>query len=118
MAELSSQITRPFFTHFKLEKIIAHFVSSYDGVLSAVADENILHSNELEVVEKKSEISVEKDVEIAEQKVEELSTGLVNHGLKIDVSASSPFRRRTNGRRPLRTHSCREPSLGIYYRYL
>ena len=112
ISELSSHITRPCFAHIKLEKIVGYFVNSYDGLLSVVSFQKEPHPADQKSVKKNVETSVKKDVEISVQKVEETDTGLVNHGLKTDVTASSPFRRRIDGRRPLRTHSCREPRSG------
>ena len=114
ISELSSFITRPCFAHIKLEKIVGQFVNSYDRLLSVVASEKESRLTDQKSAEKDVETSVKKDVKISVQKVGDTDTGLVNHGLKIDVTASSPFRRRFDAKRPLRTHSCREPRSGIH----
>ncbi|XP_028391031.1 mitochondria-eating protein-like [Dendronephthya gigantea] len=116
ISELSSQISSPCFAHIKLERILSHFINSYDTLLSSVASLN--EANLIETEEsgqKRDGISRTEDDEKCTFKKEEkpttedTQTGLVNNGLKIDVTTPSPFYRRLKARRPLRTHSCKEP---------
>lgn len=113
LSELSPHITSSCFAHIKLHEILGHFINSYDRLLSEVTPQN-----------ESDKKSVNTKNEISKRKVKNTDTGLVNNGLKIDVTASSPFRRRFDAKRrpmlreqkerrgPLRTHSCREPPLG------
>ena len=96
----------------KLEKVLGHFINSYDSLLSVVTSQKELSPTDQKSVEEKFESCVQKNDEVHAQTVEKTDIGLVNHGLKIDVTTSSPFRRRFNAKRPQRTHSCREPRSG------
>jgi hypothetical protein len=98
MSELSSLLARPKFSHIKLEKILGQFVTSYDKLLSVV-----ISGKEPRFPDHKG---------MSAQDVKDADTGLVNHGLKIDVTTSSPFHRRFGARRAMRTHSCRESRSG------
>ena len=73
------------------------------------------HLTDQKSVEMKSSVETKSSVEknISVQNDKDTDTGLVNHGLKIGVTASSPFRRRYDARRAVRTHSCRETRSGI-----
>ena len=112
VSELSSIFARPSFSHIKLEKILGQFAASYERLLLVVTSEKESHLPDQKSVEIKS--CGEKNISVQNDK--DTDTGLVNHGLKINVTASSPFHRRYDARRAVRTHSCRETRSGIKQR--
>ena len=110
MTELSIDTYSSRYRDLELEKIIRYFIISYKSVLSAVAT----------VDNESASSDGQRSSSIA---AAGRDSGLLNHGLKIEVNGS-PFRRRFNTKRllsrepkersePLRTHSNRELRSGI-----
>ena len=109
MTELSIDTYSSRYRDLELEKILRYFIISYKSVLSAVAA--VDNESASSGGQRSSSIAAAGD------------SGLLNHGLKIEVNGS-PFRRRFDTKRllsrepkerrePLRTHSNRELRSGI-----
>lgn len=71
ISELSTHIASPSFANARLENIVAHFINSYDRLLSGIAPQNEPYQdqqyailNTIISVQKKEEVSVEKNREI------------------------------------------------------